>query len=116
MNRREAEDATFVAIQSYVLARMELGWIQKLGLKLSSRVTVGIENYNYGRSSVDTSTIGGAVKVRDDTVALTSAALIYDIQKWLKATAEYTYRNYNSNFDFIDYNVSVGKVSLTAVY
>ena len=90
-------------------------WCNSLHVSFSARAGFQFENLDYQRSAVDTPG-GGVVRVRQDNTITGSIALIYDIQRWLKAEAEYKYEQNFSNFDDRDYEQSIGILRLSASY
>ncbi len=112
---RQILDSSFQLIQAFIYTAAEGVVQQRLGRKFSTKVGFQFENLDYQRSAVDTPG-GGVSRVRVDNTISGTVALIYDIQRWLKAEAEYKYEQNFSNFDDRDYEQNIGILRLSATY
>ena len=112
---RQILDSSFQLIQGYIYTAGTGSLEQRLGKKFSAQVVGTYENLDYQKAVVD-SVDGGGLKVREDHTLRGQFALIYDIQRWLKASAEYVYEQNFSNFDDQDFIRHVGLFRLSANY
>ncbi len=113
---RQIQDSSFRLIQAFIYTAAEGSVLQRLGRKFSTRAGFQFENLDYQKSAVDNTSIGGVSRVRVDNTITGTLAVIYDIQSWLKAEAEYKYEQNFSNFDDRDYEQNVGTLRLSATY
>jgi len=112
---REVPDSSFAGIHSLIETSFGLDLSQGLGKKFTLLVGVGLDNSDYRRSAVDT-TSDGNVKTRVDNTVFGTTALVYEIQKWLNARARYTYEENISNFDGSDFLNHIGIIEIAAKY
>lgn len=112
---REVPDSSFAGIQSLIETSFNLELSQGLGKKFTVLAGVGLDNSDYRRSTVDT-TSDGNVKTRVDNTVFGTTALVYEIQKWLNARARYTYEENISNFDGSDFLNHIGIFEIAAKY
>lgn len=112
---RSIQDSSFGVIQAYLSSSVGLTWYQKLGKKFSTEIGASFQNLDYDKFAVDTPG-GGVLRVRKDNSVSTVVALVYDIQKWLKARAVYRFENNNSNFDDRDFKSNTGVLNLSLAY
>jgi hypothetical protein len=111
---REIPDSSFAGIQSLILSTFRLGLSQQLGKKFTLLVDLSLDNSDYRRSSLDSSSPGGLTKTRVDNTVYGSTALVYQIQKWLDAKARYQYEENISNFNSSDYINHTGTLEIAA--
>ena len=112
---REVFDSSFQTIQSYVLTSVQAALVQNMGKKLKLDFSGSLQNRDYKRTLVDVKG-GGVVRARVDNRFTGSVALIYEIQKWLQASARYQYRQVFSTFDDKDYTANIGILEIAAKY
>ncbi|MFQ5674110.1 MAG: outer membrane beta-barrel protein [Nitrospinales bacterium] len=112
---RGVKDSTFANIQAYLATSAKLLWHQKWGRKFSSQIGGGYQNQDYSIATADSRNFG-ALKKRNDDRYTAEFSLTYAIQKWLKATLQYNYKENVSNFDDRDYRNNTLGLSLNAVF
>ena len=112
---RRVDDASFVDIQTVLKHQAELKLFQDLGKKFQTIAEIYYEKLDYETIVQDTKG-GGDLRVREDDKIHFSLALIYNIQKWLKAKAKYSHEVNSSNFDDKDYTNNIILLSLSVIY
>jgi hypothetical protein len=113
---RKIRNSTFRDVQSAEVTEVIVGWEQKLGLKMASEISGRWQRVSYNEPADDASTSATTELIRTDNNFRGEAALIYHIQPWLQARAQYNFRVRESNFDNTDFTQHIVAIGLSAVY
>jgi hypothetical protein len=102
---------TNISLTDYILSNtLGAEYSHLLTSKIRGRLSISYTNDTY-REAI---TLGGVTDEREDEYIAATAALEYDIRKWLKTEAGYTYRDRDSNFQDFDYSGYVVFFSISA--
>ena len=92
---------TNISVTDYILSNtLGAEYSHLLTSKIRGKLNISYTDDNY-REAI---TYEGVTDEREDKYLAATAALEYDIRKWLKTEAGYTYRDRDSNFSDFDYS------------
>ena len=102
---------TNISVTDYILSNtLGAEYSHLLTSKIRGRLNISYTNDIYSEAI----THEGVTDEREDKYLAATAAIEYDIRKWLKAEAGYTYRDRDSNFQDFDYSGYIIFFSISA--
>lgn len=111
---RQIRDSVFRESRFFIYHSIELSLVQDLADKFQAQISSRYENFDFRKQEFDIT--DGVVEVRIDHRVEVSVALIYKIQDWLQAKAEYSRTQKYSNFDAADFTNNVGLLEISVRY